>query len=270
MPRRPRRAPDDPVRDVVLPVDGIPLHVRVADVAPPEAPVIVLVHGLGMSGRTLEPLTRRLAPLARVYVPDLPGFGGSGRPRRALGVAELGEALRSFVVAAGIAPTVFVGHSLGCQVIGRLAMDQPGSVPAVVWIGPTRDPEAGTVLANALRLLRDAPREPAGLLALAAYDYVRSSPSRMLKTFADAVASAVRPELPALDVPGLVVRGERDPVVPHGFGELIVRLLPGCRLVEVPGAAHGVPYSHPDQIARIVLDFVAVVDTETPRAGGQG
>lgn len=254
-----RRQPDlpDPVRVREVLVDGLPVHTRAAEGASQDAPVVVLVHGLGMSGRTMEPLLRRLAPYARVYVPDLPGFGASGKPRRTLEVEELADALHAWVGRSGINPLVYVGHSLGCQVIGHLALRHPGSVPSAVWVAPTRDPEVRTVTAYALRLLRDAPREPLSLLGLAVFDYLRSSPVRVLKTLADAIVSPVRPQLPALGVPVLVVRGEHDPVVPRRFCQKVVDLLPDCRLTEVPDAAHGAPYSHPDEVARIVLDFVA-------------
>ncbi len=237
-------------------VDGLPVYTRVAEGAPQDAPVVVLVHGLGMSGRTMEPLLRRLAPHARVYVPDLPGFGASGKPRRTLEVEELADALHAWVGQVGISPALFVGHSLGCQVIGHLAIRHPGSVPSVVWVAPTRDPEVRTVTAYALRLLRDAPREPLSLLGLAVFDYLRSSPVRVLKTLADAIVSPVRPQLPALGVPVLVVRGEHDPVVPRTFCQRVVDLLPDCRMTEVPDASHGVVFSHPDAVARLVLDFV--------------
>ncbi|WP_292510847.1 alpha/beta fold hydrolase, partial [Methylobacterium sp.] len=50
---------------------------------------VILVHGLGMSSRYMIPLARHLAPHFRVYAPDLPGFGLSDKPHRALTVREL-------------------------------------------------------------------------------------------------------------------------------------------------------------------------------------
>ena len=62
------------------PVQGLRLHARTSPEAPhPGAPTAVLVHGLVVSGRYLVPLAERLAPHARVYVPDLPGCVATGK-----------------------------------------------------------------------------------------------------------------------------------------------------------------------------------------------
>ena len=52
----------------------------------PAAGPFVLVHGVGVSGRYMLPVARVLARDHSVYVPDLPGYGKSGRPPRATGI----------------------------------------------------------------------------------------------------------------------------------------------------------------------------------------
>ena len=42
------------------------------------APALVLIHGLGASGRAFDLVAPLLAARFRVIVPDLPGFGRSG------------------------------------------------------------------------------------------------------------------------------------------------------------------------------------------------
>ena len=62
-------------------VGAVRMHARVSTRRlPPDAPRIVLVHGIGVSGRYLMPTATRLAQIFRVYVPDLPGFGLSTKP----------------------------------------------------------------------------------------------------------------------------------------------------------------------------------------------
>ena len=45
---------------------------------PPDAPVMVHLHGFGLSGRYLMPTAEALADEFHTLVPDLPGFGRSG------------------------------------------------------------------------------------------------------------------------------------------------------------------------------------------------
>lgn len=79
----------------------------------------------------------------------------------------------------------------------------------------------------------------------------------MWRSTRDALTSPAEHVLPHLDVPVLLLRGERDPVAPQPWIERAASLLPDARTVVVPGAAHGVTYSHPDEVCRAVLGFLA-------------
>ena len=75
-------------------VRGLPMSFRLsADGVSAGGPPVVLVHGLGLSGRYMLPVADRLAPRYPVYLPDLPGFGDSAKPARALDVSGLADAL---------------------------------------------------------------------------------------------------------------------------------------------------------------------------------
>ncbi len=247
---------DETVRAFRLPVGDAWVHTRHTEAPDQDAPTVVLVHGLGMSSRSMVPLMRVLSPSAQVWAPDLPGFGDSTGPHHAMEIHELADALHAWVQRLGLQPQLFIGHSLGCQVLGHMAIRHSGSMAAAVLVNPTRDPAAATVTANAVRLAQDLPREPWSLITLAAYDYLRSHPRRMVKTFADAILNPVAEKLPTLHAPVLVVRGERDPVVPYGFAAQLADLLPQGRLVEIGGAAHGLPFTHPDDLGEVVRDFL--------------
>src|SRR5438874_13805662 len=54
-------------------VNGRAMYARVWTGSAPGATPMVLVHGLGVSGRYLLPTAVRLVPFHPVYVPDLPG-----------------------------------------------------------------------------------------------------------------------------------------------------------------------------------------------------
>jgi pimeloyl-ACP methyl ester carboxylesterase len=44
----------------------------------PDAPVMMHLHGFGLSGQYLVPTADQLAGDFHTFVPDLPGFGRSG------------------------------------------------------------------------------------------------------------------------------------------------------------------------------------------------
>ncbi len=53
-------------------------------------------------------------------------------------------------------------------------------------------------------------------------------------------------------VPAVVVRGQRDPVVPRVWAEQVAQGLPDGRLEDVAGVGHTVNWSAPDELARLV------------------
>jgi 2-succinyl-6-hydroxy-2,4-cyclohexadiene-1-carboxylate synthase len=78
------------------------------------------VHGWLLAGRLWHPLRRELAPRWSLWCPDLPGFGGTQRPRGLqASLASYGRWLAEAAQreAAG-RPVVLLGHSLG----GSLAL----------------------------------------------------------------------------------------------------------------------------------------------------
>jgi len=237
-------------------IKDLAMHARVSESgAQASAHIIVLVHGLAMSGRYMMPTAERLIDYARVYVPDLPGFGQSEKPPQALTVAELADYLACWLDAMNITCAVFVGNSFGTQIIVELAMRFPSRVGKAVLIAPTVDRHARSFSRQLMRLLLDATREPLSLTPLAVSDYFRTGIRRAARTLRYAIADRIEEKLPRLSIPLLVVRGVRDPIVPQRWAEETARLSTCARLVVLPQAAHAVNYSSPEELARLVMSF---------------
>lgn len=203
---------------------------------------LVLVHGLGVTGRYFGPLLAELRDLECV-VPDL---------RASETVAGQAEALRE--VLRGPAP--LLGNSLGCQVIAELAMRAPELVERAVFVGPTVDRRRRSAPAQAAALLLDGIRERPSLTATVVRDYLATGPLRVWRTARSALADEPERKLPAFRAPLLVVRGERDPLCSAAWGEELARLAPRGRLETVAGGAHAVHHSHPRELATLVRRFL--------------
>ncbi len=240
-------------------VGGIRWHARVAtpDVT---APPVVLVHGLGVSGRYMVPLLSRLGVEFHAVAPDLPGFGRSGDPVEPLGLVGMADALAEWMTAAGLERAAMVGNSLGCQVIAHFAARHPERLTRAVLVSPTMDPSAPRPRQQVARLLWDTPRERWPLALIASRDYVEAGWRRGLRTLHAGLRDAAAEHYRQLRVPTLVVRGGRDPIVSAPWAREVSRLLPDGRLVTVPGAPHAVNFSAPDALAAIVGPFLREAD----------
>src|SRR5919201_4398086 len=241
-------------------VGGRHMHARVsARALPPDAPVIVLVHGIGDSSRYMVPTAIELAATCKVYAPDLPGFGLSAKPSKILDVPALADALAAWMRALRLSRAVLLGNSFGCQIIAELGVRHPALIARAVLQGPTIDPRARSAPRQILRWALNSPFEPAGawtsLGSVVRQDYRDAGVRRVLATFRHALADRIEDKLPRLQAPTLVVRGAPDPIVPQRWDEEAARLLPDGRLVVVPGAAHTMNFTSPDALARVVRPF---------------
>ncbi|GJE75631.1 Putative aminoacrylate hydrolase RutD [Methylorubrum suomiense] len=238
-------------------VAGITLHARVSvDTVPEGRLPVILVHGLGMSSRYMIPLAEHLAPHVRVFAPDLPGFGLSDKPRRTLTVRQLADALAAWMQVIGVKRAAFIGNSLGCEVLVELAIRHPHLVDRLVLQGPTPDPDARSLVRQIAGFFLIAPFERWSLAWVALVDYARGGIGRYIQTLHSMVDNRIGGKALQVTQPALVVWGKRDYIVPYRFVVSLADALPRGRLVVIPGAAHGINYSHPKAFTAVLLPFL--------------
>ena len=220
-------------------------------------PPVILVHGLGVSGRYMMPTAERLAPHRTVYAPDLPGFGRSHKPSRPLNITELAEALARWMELLGIERAVLLGNSIGCQIIVELTLNRPELVERLVLVSPTIDRRARSAFHSFARLLLDIPRERWWTLSfIALMDYLRAGLGRTAHTFGYAIQDRIEERLPGVQQPVLIVRGECDPIVPQRWAEELHGQLPASQLIVIEKAAHAVNHNSPAELVQVILNFL--------------
>ncbi|MBO3102902.1 alpha/beta fold hydrolase [Cellulomonas fengjieae] len=219
------------------------------------SPVYLLVHGIGMSHRSLARLQRALQPYGTVHCVDLPGFGGTPTPSDAMSIADGAALLGRVLDALDVPAAVLVGHSMGGQLVVELAAQRPALVTHLVLIGPVTDPDRAGHLTQARDLFRDSLREPASGNVLTFADYLRCGPRWYLTELEPMLAYRTDERLAVVAAPTLVIRGTGDPVARHAWCARLADVAPGGSLVEVPGHRHLVQFTAADSTARAVAAF---------------
>jgi pimeloyl-ACP methyl ester carboxylesterase len=232
-------------------------RVHAALLGPADAPTVVCVHGLGCSHRYFLPLARALRRDARVIAPDLPGFGRTRGPVRALDVRGLSQALAGWLRATARGGAVLVANSTGCQVAVDMAVHSPELLGPLVLVGPTVDRGARSVPQQVARLVANSPWERPTLALALVPAWIACGARRYVETFGYVLTDPVERKLAHVPVATVVVRGARDPVVPREWAAEVTRTLPRARLEEVPGVGHTVNWSAPERLARIVRPLLA-------------
>ena len=232
-----------------------------------ECPEVVLVHGHVVSSRYMAPVGELLGRWFRVYAPDLPGYGDSPKPPRALTIPELADELGAFVSRLG--RPILIGNSMGCQVILDLVA-RTDIASRIVLIGPTIDADARSAPRQAARIAGDARYEQRllGLAGIYLSDLWKAGVPEMWAALQHALDDRPEQKAPLVALPALVVRGSNDTVCPHEWAERLVRLMPQGRLMTVPRAGHGIHYSASQRLVDAITPFLLGDDnresTRTP------
>jgi 2-hydroxy-6-oxonona-2,4-dienedioate hydrolase len=220
---------------------------------------LLLLHGLGCSSEAWGPSLRCLERRGvdqPVFVPDMPGYGHSPGPVEALGMEELADWNARLLDALEIEQAHVAGNSMGCQVALALARRHPVRVGGMVLVGPTPGGHEVTPLRYLLGLLIDGCRETIHYNSTLLRMYLQMGFRRYMATVPKMLGDNPIVHAPAIAAPTLIMRGERDAIVPDESARELAERLPRSACQTIPGAAHAVQFTHPELFTRITLAFL--------------
>ncbi|GHE15117.1 alpha/beta fold hydrolase [Streptomyces alanosinicus] len=246
---------------------------------PPDAPTVVLIHGLGGSTSWWAPVLPALRDLHVVRV-DLLGHGGSAKPADGYGIADQARRVGTALDRLGVRRATVVGHSTGGAVATSLAEQRSDLVAAIALIdaGPRLDAYIGgsfvdnlvttPVVGQLIWRLRTDSTVRAALST--AFTRKVAVPDRIVSdirgmtyrslTATDEASSAYLKERPlpdrlaGLGLPTLVIFGSRDrrwqPSSAQDY-----RRVPNARIVILEGVGHTPMFEDPDATGALLHGF---------------
>jgi 3-oxoadipate enol-lactonase len=258
----------DATTATLLTSDGVPVTYRV-DRASASAPVVALVHSLGMDHNFWRPVAERLAQHATVVAIDARGHGRSGAGAAPYTTERMAQDLLEVLDQLQVPRAVVGGASMGGCVALQFAASYPARtaglalIDTTAWYGPSAakdwEERAMKAVSQGLPSMVDfqktrwfsddfRAREPQVVqscidvfLANDVQAYVATC--RMLGAFDG------RPLLPDIRVPAWVVVGEEDYAAPVAMSQAMHEGVAGSRLEVIEGARHLTPLEVPDRIA---------------------
>lgn len=264
--------------------DGARLHYLSCGAGEP----LLLVHGRGGAAAQFAPLFPALAAQRRVIALDLPGWGLSDKPP--FTGRDTPDALRiwtggvlALLDALELERVDLLGHSMGGLTALSLALDHPARVERLIladsgglgrttpfdvrlffWLKPERlFPLLGKGF-MAWTLAQDDPRyKRAGSRRDEAFEFawqvynqreIIPSGARAFDTWVrlSGVHFDLRDRLRELEIPTLLLWGERDRIVPYAEALKARRRIAHGRLVAFTHCGHSPHAERPDDFARVV------------------
>ncbi len=254
-------------------VDGLRIAYRRVGSGPP----LLLLHGILGDSRDWRPQLDGLAGDFDVIAWDAPGCGQSSDPPEDFSAADFAGSLAHFVESLGLHRPHVLGLSWGSGLAleaYRLRPDLWGSIVLASayagWKGSLPAEEVTRRLEQVLRestmppedfvpgwlpglFTDDAPAEVVDEVIAIMSEFHPVGYRAMALAFADL---DLRPLLPTINVPTLLLYGELDKRSPLAVAHAMQAMIPGSELVVIPGVGHLANLEAPEAFNDAVRAFI--------------
>jgi pimeloyl-ACP methyl ester carboxylesterase len=255
---------------------------------------ILLIPGLGLDHNYYRFGIPLLSRHLQVLAVDPRGIGRSTKSPPPYTVEAWADDFAVMIDKLAFGPIHVLGSSLGGSMALALAQRHPGKLKSLIVVGGFSELDRATELNFRLRLrlieklgMSDEVADYMGLWTLtrkfinsdagfatmrANQANIRANSAQSYSAFVEALLKWGRcqpgqerePKFTALvdsiKTPTLVVTSDNDHLIPKELSDLIAARIAGAKLIVMPGAGH-IPFmEQPEEVVRIVLEFLAGLD----------
>jgi pimeloyl-ACP methyl ester carboxylesterase len=219
---------------------------------------LLYLHAAG--GPVISPMLEKLAQRRRIYAPTAPGFEGTPGHEAVEGIPALADLYLEFIESVIKTPCAAMGHSFGGWTALWMAVKKPNLItdlvleaPGGLRFGATPTPPPSPD--EAIRRMYAHPEKakdfikPVDVFAANVKAFGRYNEGILL----DETLAARLPEIKART---LVILAAKDLMIPVKTGEAIRDKVAGARFVTVEDAAHAIEIDQPDEMLRLVTEFL--------------
>lgn len=260
-------------------------------------PPVVLIQGVGVSGRGWTPQVRGLRSRFQCLTFDNRGMGESQPLGAAITVRQMAQDTLWLMTHLGWESAHVVGHSLGGPVALEMALMQPERVRSLSLLCTLARGRDATSLTWRMLVLGLRTRIGPRRARRHAFLEIIMPPAALQQVDRDALAAELEPlfghdladqppvamkQLSALrgydaterlgelaGIPTLVMSAAHDPIAPPRLGRALADAIPGARFVEFDNASHGLPIQHAERVNELLSRHLADAESAWPKASGE-
>ena len=243
-----------------------------------DGPPLLLIHAYPLDGRLWSEQRLELSRVARLIIPDLRGFGRSSHLPPVESLEEHAADLAALLDHHQIDRAILCGVSMGGYIALAFLEQWPARVAGLVLCHTRSQADTSEGRASRLNTARQVMTEGVAAAALGLPEKMISESTRleqptladrlrriMVEQTPEAMAAAqrsmaARPDrtslLSKLQVPGLVLAGDNDPLIPRADIDAMAAAIPEGRLVVMADTAHLSNIERPVAFNRELLQFL--------------
>lgn len=249
---------------------------------------VVLIHGFPFNGATWEKMSGPLLAAGyRVITYDRRGFGNSAQPSFGYDYDTFAADLDVLMTELNLRNAILVGHSMGTGEVTRyLGVYGSNRVDRAVLMAPLApfllktadDPEGveksifegfqEAIIDDRFAFLTQFcnnffnwDENKGKVVSEEAYrahwEIGARASAKGTHDSVDAWQTDFRNDVPNIDVPVLIIQGDKDNVLPYPVtGQRLAPMLRDGKLVTLTGAPHGTPWTHPTEVNKAIMEFI--------------
>jgi len=245
-------------------IDGLNVRYYLTDNFDPEKAVFFL-HGWGSEAMRFGGVLQKIESAVAI---DLPGFGGSEKPKGDWSLEDYVKFVRKFIEQMGIKTPIIVGHSFGGSIAIEYAVSHSDNVKKLVLIG-----SAGIRRKSAKKLIFLILSKTVGLLfripgfgkarsalrkkfykAINSEDYIQAG--EMEGIYRKIIGEDISKDFSRINVPTLLIWGSNDQETPVAYAMEMNEAIKGSKLEVIKGVGHYVFLDKPEEFEKIFFSFI--------------
>ena len=255
-----------------LHLDGLDMHYQVEGEGQP----LLLIHGLGSSGRDWELQVAYFADRYQVITLDMRGHGKSSKPPGPYSIPLFAGDTASVLEMLEVAPVHVVGISMGGMIAFQLAVDRPELVKSVVVVNSGPDFVIRSIkdrlqvwqrfiITRVLGLRKMAevlgermfPKpEHAQVRKVFVERWVENDKQAYQESMKAIVGWSVADRIGEIRCPALIIASDED-YTPVESKQAYVQKMPNAELAVIEDARHAVPVERPEQFNAVLEAFLS-------------
>ncbi len=260
------------VKSVELPT-GVTLNY--AEQGSTEGIPVILLHGMGDSWRSFEPVLQFLPEDILVIALSQRGHGDSSKPEKGYLYNDFASDLAAFMDALNIKKAVLVGHSMGSSNAKRFALDYPERTLGLVLIGSftdaSNDPGDQEFYDTVISKMED-PLDRDQMEELQKEVVGGKIPQQFLETIVQEALKVparvwqavllrdleedMSAEQSKIKAPTLIMWGDQDPVSTRSAQDLQLKTIPNAKLLIYEGFGHAPHWEEPERFTSDLVKFI--------------